>query len=188
MSFSFPFYDRLIPLMFIMITSPISAQDFLNTSWGMSPAEVHAAEPDEIWNKGGISDDGLDIHYFSGTFMQHDAHIIFMFLQNRLVKVRCFFTNEYLNKHKYVRDYYDLKAKLERAYKNEKRLRDGLIELPKNETKIDKPIPKSQFTLKSEYAYGITTVNHQLTKNSFEFHHIIDFISRAYLDEKISNN
>lgn len=84
--------------------------DFRKTYWGMSKENVKATETGEI-----IRDN--DILAYEGIIGGLKAYIIYIFVDNKLVRSKYVFIEKHSNRNDYIHDYNNLKNILTKKYK-----------------------------------------------------------------------
>jgi len=90
---------------------PQAAQEgFRKTQWGMSAAEVISSEESKP-----IKED-TDAVMFKDRISGLDTFILYIFVQNRLVRAKYIFTDKHTNKNDYIDDFKNIKGVLAQKY------------------------------------------------------------------------
>jgi hypothetical protein len=83
--------------------------DFRKTTWGMSKSQVKATEV-------GPPDERDDVLSYSIEIAGMRCFLVYIFVEDKLVRAKYRFAAEHSNKNDYIEDYLDLKKTLEKKY------------------------------------------------------------------------
>jgi hypothetical protein len=120
-----------IPLiLFVLLVgvSPLFAQDFRQTTWGMTKSQVRATRKPELISGRHVdtsqpdgfeytpSKGGLSTLSREDRVVEFDCSIIYTLIKNRLIMGTYLFNINHINPNKYINDYYTLKKLLIKKY------------------------------------------------------------------------
>ena len=157
------------------IKPPPAQEGFRKTQWGMSVAEVISSEeskpikeePDAVMFKDRIS--GID------------AIILYIFVQNRLVRAKYIFTDEHTNKNDYIDDFKNIKGVLAQKYgrpsEDNVLWRNDLYKDDHDEWGMAISVGHLMYAAKWE-SPG-TSIIHLLYGENYDVTHIVEYSSKA---------
>jgi hypothetical protein len=97
-------------LLLCTLNSNADEYDFRDTKWGMTRAQVKASE------KGEPIHDEDRLLVYKGKILDKSCDIVYIFVDNKLIRAKYFLTVEHTYKNKYIQDYDDLKSALINKY------------------------------------------------------------------------
>ena len=101
----------LILTILILITSQlIYGQDFRNTNWGMSKAQVKQSETSDILKE------TEDILAYKEDLAGYESFVIYIFASNKLTRAKYSIIEKHSNKNDYISDYKSIKELLKKKY------------------------------------------------------------------------
>lgn len=155
---------------------------FRKTNWGMSKEEVKAIE-------GRIdADDSGNALTFNSQVAGLDCLVIYIFVQNKLVRGKYAITTQHSNDNSYLTDYANLKEMLSKKYG--KPVKDNVWwadDLYKdNPPEWGMAVGAGHLTLYSEWSTPETLVNVILSGDNYQIHLGIEYVSKqlGYLEDQ----
>lgn len=84
--------------------------DFRKTKWGMSPQEVKSSETLTP------SSEEKDVITYKSSILGKKVYIVYVFVDNQLVRSRYYLADKHTNKNDFIQDYEDFKKILTKKY------------------------------------------------------------------------
>jgi hypothetical protein len=156
--------------------------DFRNSSWGNSMSEVQNSEKLPIQSK---SDDSL---LYNSTIGGLDCIVVYIFIDDQLVRARYHITKAFTNPNKYIMEFERLKENLTKKYNNPLKddhyWIDPLFQNDPNEW--GNAISRGELAYFSTWDTKRTEIGLALTGENYEINLGIDYISKEHktLEEK----
>lgn len=156
--------------------------DFRDTRWGMSMQEVKATESGKVWKE----EDGF-LGYLE-TVAGFSTVLIYVFVEDRLVRARYDFTQRHSNKNEYLADYETIKQILLKKYgkpdSNERIWSNSLFQNDPQQYGL--AVARGDMFQMAEWSLPKTEIVLVLSGDNFEIHLVAEYVSRAlkHLEEE----
>jgi hypothetical protein len=168
--------QKVIPQSKKRSPAPLADADFRNVKWGMTMEKVRDQEDAELVHE---SPDSLG---YKETVGSHDCMVLYIFVNDVLVRAKYVIAVNHSNKTEHVTDYESLGTMLTQKYGNPTKA-DVLW---KNDLYRDDPseygmaIAVGHLSMYQQWDMPLTTVFHYLNGDNFEIKHGIEYIGKEY--------
>lgn len=152
--------------------------DFRKTSWGMTKDQVKASETEKL------EKEDTDLLAYSGTVSSLNAFIIYVFVNDKLVRTRYLFVEEHTNENDYVSDYKSINSALTEKYgkpKSDKEYWSNNL----YKTDYDRrgfAVSLGHLKCFSDWSTNVTEITAALTGDNYKIEHVTEYVSKRFTD------
>jgi hypothetical protein len=151
-----------------------SSFDFRKSNWGMSKAQVKSSENITL-----VKED-VNLLAYSGNVSNLEVLVIYIFVEDKLVRTRYSFIEKHTNKNEYISDYSAIKVALTEKYGNPSLDKEYWLNDLYKKDYDQKGFAISLGHLKyfSEWETTRTKITSALTGDNYEISHVTEYLSK----------
>jgi len=148
--------------------------DFRKTTWGMSKEKVKQAETAKLEKDNG------DLLIYSGVVSSMNVLIVYIFVDNQLVRAKYTFLEEHTNKNDYISDYKSINSALTEKYGNPNSDKEYWNNDLYKDDYDKKGFAVSMGHLKyyASWETAITEITAALTGDNYKIRHVTEYVSK----------
>lgn len=155
------------------------AQDIRNCNWGDTIEKVKASEGEKKFES--LVTDGINIEYFTGKVGELEAYIAFLFIDDKLFRVRYIFSEDHSDDESYVTDFYQIKKILDDKYGAKKADMTWLNDLYQDDVnKRGFAVSAGHLIIMTRRENEKTSIDHILSGDNFKVKHMLEYNSKDY--------
>jgi hypothetical protein len=161
----------------LVLCITISAQDFRNVSWGDSKVAVEASESGVEW--GEYSDNMYEVLGFETSIVGLETYVVFIFVDNKLVRTKYFFNETHFNKNLYISEFDRVDELLQTKYgEGDKEEIWKNTAFKHDESDHGDAIGYGHYEIYVRWEIqGKTTISHSLTAGDINIEHEVQYSS-----------
>jgi hypothetical protein len=171
---------KKVPILIIIAILPcvLFAQDIRNSSWGDSISAVKLNEKVDFKD---VSTDGITILYYDTEVGGLSVSIAFLFINDKLFKVRYLFDEEHADEDGYLTDYLSVKKLLDSKYGDSDTQQRWNNDLYKSDTqKYGFATSIGHVVFQDDHENEKTNIIHVLQGDNYKIKHVVDYLSKDY--------
>lgn len=168
------------------LTKKVSVKGIRNTTWGMNMSDVKSAETALFMEESSSN----DLLVFSTIIANKKTSIVYIFVDDILVRMKYIFLEEHTNKNAYLSDYQEFEALLKRKYgqASKENVFWGQDLFKEDRDKRGLAVSLGHLSYYTLWTLNGTSVIHSLTGDNYKINHSIQYSSTKHKkieDEKI---